>query len=214
MNMSRIAAVGLLVASLCTGVARADIIGVGGSAVVQVPPADIRLHHWESSSEARVWAEQVVTLASSLDLDAVNTGLIDEPSDAITGQVSAGMTVASYMLRADPLQQISVTLNGFVQFDQPILGVLFLRSTLNDSDGLLALPGVMYNQNQQRGADLADPSEPDFFTISPDRTRIDFSYAVGGWTDDIRIVTAVPAPGGVMTLAVGILGMIPRRRRR
>jgi hypothetical protein len=190
--------------------ARADIVGTGGSAVIAVPPADIGLDHWESNTETRAWFERSLTLSAPLTLDAVNTGLISSTGDPIPGQVGIGTAITSYMLRADPISHVSLT--GYLQFDQPILGVLFLRSSLNGSDGLLGLPGVLYNQNQQRGVDLSDPSDPDSFTISADRMRIDFAFGVGGWTDDIRIVTAVPAPGSALPLVA--LACFARRSRR
>lgn len=194
-----------------TASVRADIIGTGGSAVIAVPPADIGIDLWESNTETRAWFERSLTLSVPLTLDAVNTGLISNIGDPLPGQVGVGTTIASYMLRADPISHVSLT--GYLQFDQPILGVLFLRSSLNASDSLLGLPGVLYNQNPQRGVDLSDPTDPDSFTISSDRMRIDFAFGVGGWTDDIRIVTAVPAPGSALPL-VALAGFARRSRRR
>lgn len=191
--------------------ARADIVGTGGSAVIAVPPADIGIDQWESNTETRAWFERSLTLSAPLTLDAVNMGLISNTGDPIPGQVGIGTAITSYMLRADPISHVVLT--GYLQFDQPILGVLFLRSSLNGSDSLLGLPGVLYNQNPQRGVDLSDPTDPDSFTISSDRMRIDFSFGVGGWTDDIRIVTAVPCPGGAAVGIVAGLAMARRRRR-
>lgn len=165
--------------------APAGIIGVGGSATVSVPPADIRLDLWESGTETRVWGEQTLVLTAALSLDAINTGLVSLPEHAVPGVVPSGTAVASYMLRADPIGNTDTSLSGFVLFDSPILGVLINRPTLRDSDALLGLPGVTYNGNTDRGLELNNPTQ-DFFTISADRMRIDFSYFVGVWTDDIR----------------------------
>jgi len=192
--------------------ARADIVSFGGSVAVQTPPADIGIDQWESDTEARAWFERSLTLSAPLTLDAINTGLVSNTGDPVPGQVDAGTTITSYMLRVDPVGNTHVSLTGYLQFDQPILGVLFLRSSLNGSDSLLGRDGLLYNQNPQRSVDLSDTTDPDSFTISSDRLRLDFSFGVGGWTDDIRIVTAVPCPGGA---AVGIVaGLATARRRR
>jgi MYXO-CTERM domain-containing protein len=104
-----------------------------------------------------------------------------------------------------------ILLNGYVVFDTPILGVL-IGNALGTTDALLGRPGVAYNQNSFRGLELeAATSESDSFEISADRLRIDFVMEIGDWTDDIRIVTAVPAPPVAALLA---LGGLARRRRR
>lgn len=191
---------------------QAGIVSVGGSTVVAAPPADIRLNIWESSTETRVWAENSVVLASPMILNAVNTGLIALPGDAVQGEIAAGTEIASYMLRADPVGDVQVSLSGFVVFDSPILGVRILRGALDGSDALLGLPGVIYNGNTQRGLEITDPVQ-DSLSISPDRLRIDFSYVVGEWTDDIRIITAVPTPGSAAGALMGAAFLACRRRR-
>jgi len=168
---------------------------------------------WESNTEARLWAERSIVLTNALHLDAVNTGTIATEGDAIPGQVLAGTAVTSYMLRVDSVGSTDAIYTGYVEFDQPILGVLIFRSTLNGSDDLLGLAGVTYNTNAQRGVDFP-PQVADPFTLSADRRRIDFSFSIGNWTDDIRIVTAVPAPGSaVLALLLGGVGMSRRSRR-
>ena len=197
----------------CALSARADIVGFGGAVAVRTPPADISLGLWESNTEARLWSERSVVLTSPLHLDAVNTGTIATEGDAIPGQVTAGNTVASYMLRVDSVGSTEATYSGYVEFDQPVLGVLIFRSTLNGSDDLLGRAGVTYNTNAQRGLDFP-PQVADPFTVSADRRRIDFAFSIGNWTDDIRIVTAVPAPGSaVLGLLLGGVGLLRRSRR-
>lgn len=53
----------------------------------------------------------------------------------------------------------------------------------------------------------------DLFSIAPDRRRVDFTYVTGEWTDDVRIITAVPEPGSVALLGIGVLAATLRRRK-
>lgn len=191
--------------------ARADIVGVGGSVVLRDPPASILLDQWESDTEIRGWFEREVALSSNLTLGHVNPGFVNDGSQLVSGIVLSGTTVRSYMVRLDAVAQGPATLSGFVLFDTPVLGV-FIGSLLGPTDSLLGRPSVVYNTNSFRGLELdASTPEPDSFEISADRFRIDFVMEVTNWTDDIRIVTAVPSPSGVALLGLG--GFLFTRRR-
>jgi hypothetical protein len=201
-------AVAPLLALLVVPVASASIIEVGGSAVIATPPADIRLDLWEHATETRVWTERTVTLGADLDLNAINSGTLQNAADAVPGIAAAGMTVSSYMIRADPIASAQSAFQGFVVFDEPIVGIIYLRTFLISSDDVVGVTGTVYNSNSQRGIEFAD----DLLTVSSDRRRIDFQFATGGWTDDIRIVTAIPAPGAAAVLTLGAVGAMRRRR--
>ena len=193
--------------------ASANIVGTGGAAVLATPPADITNGLWTSNTEIRAWSERQTTLITNLVLDHAATGFINDPSQLVPGTVAAGTAVASYMVRLDPANGGTHTLSGFVVFDTPILGVLQDRGTLNASDILLGRPGVTYNTNNNRGMELGSASDSDNFQISADRLRIDFYMAVtNSPTDDIRIVTAIPAPGAMMAAMLGAACLCRRRR--
>lgn len=199
-------------AGLCVSFnAQAGIVATGGSAVVAVPPADIRLDRWESETETRAWAEQSVTLLAPLDLDHVEIGLVNETGELVPGQAIIGTAIGSYMLRCDPIGGRLTTYAGFITFDEPILGLQIVRELLNDSDTLLGLPGIQYNKNEARGLEFGAESE-DQFVISPDRLRLDFIYETSTWTDDIRIVTAVPTPATGLVMAFAATTLTRRRR--
>lgn len=199
------------VACLATG-AMAGIVSVGGSVVLRDPPPSILLNQWESNTEIRGWFERQVTLTAPLSLGHVNPGFVNDESQLVGGSVASGTTVQSYMVRLDPVAQGPSILTGFVIFDAPILGVL-IGSQLGPTDSVLARPGITYNANSFRGMELngADP-EQDSFQISADRLRIDFTMDVNDWTDDIRIVTAIPSPSAAALLGLG--GLMAARRRR
>lgn len=185
------------------GSVRAGIVKVGGAAVIAEPPPNISHNLWESDTGARVWFERTVELGSPLAVNAVNTGMVfpvGTPGDI------APQAIESYMLRTDPIGGNLISLDGFVVFDQPILGVVTQGNTLDNTDALLGRPGINYNLNEARGLE-----NPDTFLISADRLRVDFLYETGTWTDDVRIITAVPEPGSIAMLALAGLTLLRRR---
>ncbi|MCC6678096.1 MAG: hypothetical protein IT436_13225 [Phycisphaerales bacterium] len=169
--------------------ALADIVALGGAAVIALPPDDITLDAWESSTEARAWFERDFVLSAALDLDVVNSGLVQDATNVVEGQVPAGVAISTYMLRVDPVGGAAVQYTGYVTFDRPILGVLIHRGTLNGSDAALGAPTVShYNKNTNRGVDLAD--DDDSLESSADRRTVTFLYTAGNYTDDMRIVVS------------------------
>lgn len=183
----------------------AGIVEVGGAAVIAEPLPDIRLDRWESDTEVRVWAERSVVLGSPLAVDAVNTGTVFP--GGVAGNIAA-QAVESYMVRSDPIGEHDVIYSGFVVFDQPILGVIFLEGRLNDTNALLGRPGITYNANTNRGFEGEDTLQ-----ISDDRLRVDFDYFTGAYTDDVRIITAVPEPAALSLLVLGSAALLRRPHR-
>lgn len=199
-------------------VASADIIGVGGAAVIAEPPASIQNQQWTSDTDARIWLEQVTVLDAAIYADAVSTGTVFQNGIVgMPGFIPAGTAVASFMLRTDPASTGigGVLFDGFIAFDQPILGVMFLRDTMENSDAALARPGVLYNHNADRGLEphdgVSDPLRDALF-ISADRLRLDFDWRTFAGTDDVRILVAVPAPGSLALLS--LVGLASTHRRR
>lgn len=186
--------------------ALAGIVEVGGAAVIAEPPADISQGLWESDTEARIWAERSVLLSSPLAVNAVNTGIAFP--DGVAGDI-ASQPVESYMLRSDPIGAHDASYDGFVVFDQPILGLIFFGGRLNNTDALLGRPGVIPYLNVARGLD-----DPDMFSITADRLRVDFHYLTGGYSDDVRIITAVPEPSSVALFGMASFAVMCRRWRR
>lgn len=191
----------------------ASIVEIGGDVVLREPPPSILLDQWESDTEIRGWFEREVVLPQDITLGHVNPGFVNDQSQLVNGIVHAGTRVRSYMVRTDPVGDGPVILSGYVIFDVPILGV-YIGSQLGPTDPILGRPGVIYNGNSFRGLELdANNPEQDAFEISADRLRIDFVHQVGRWTDDIRIVTAIPGPGPICMMAIGAGFLCSRRKR-
>jgi hypothetical protein len=176
-----------------TPLASADIVETGGAAVIAEPPADIRLGRWQSNTEIRVWFERERFLVEDQTLNHVNTGLVTSGVPRVSGILSAGTPVQSYMIRLETVTNNPVELSGYVVFDSPILGVIIGKPLLDSSDPVLSRPGVTYNTNDNRGLEFN--GTPDAFTISADRLRVDFTlWTQLGPSDDIRVVTEFECP--------------------
>jgi len=200
------------IAALSASPALADIIEVGGAAVVAEPPSNIALNQWESDTEIRGFFERQTTLLADLELNHVNTGLVDHESLLVPGFISAGTAVQSYLFHADSVDGFDALLSGYVVFDAPILGVLIKTASMNGTDDFLGRPGVTYGNSPGRRLELP-PGSLDTFEISADRMRLDFTLKFGAAYDEIRIVTAVvPEPGSLALLS--LMGLTGARRRR
>lgn len=204
---------GFVLASITalTSQAGAGIIAVGGAAVVAEPPPSIALNQWENNTEIRGFFERETTLLSDLSLDHAASGLVNHESLLVPGVVPGGTAVQSYLFHADSVDGFDALLSGYVVFDASILGVLIHTASLNGTDDLLGRPGVTYGNTAGRRLELP-PDSLDTFEISADRTRLDFTLKFGLSYDEIRIITAVPAPGSLALFS--LVGFTATRRRR
>lgn len=196
--------------ALAAGTSHAGVAAVGGATVQIAAPASAALGALQNNTNAWLFAErQGLTLASALSVDASGAGIYNAPGTLNGGTIASGTTVDSYYLYSDPVGGTSEVYEGFVRFDQPILGVIVLRAGLNGSDLLLGNPATIYADNNARGLELS--TNADRFTITVSEFELRYVFRTSGATDDIRIITA-PTPG-VLSLA-GISGLVALRRRR
>jgi hypothetical protein len=196
-----------------------------GTVAQETAPASLEMQAYESDSRIGLIAESMGrVLADDLLVDATATGLYDA-SDLLThGVIPAGTRVDSWILHADPTGVItdwsnSLLLGGGVTFDQKILGVIVLDSTLDASDAEVGNPGITYAVSDHRGLELdlyCPILKYDAFTISGDQHSISMIMHADRKSDEIRIITEalgpVPAPGAAGLLAVA--GLLTSRRRR
>lgn len=192
------------------GAAQGAITLTGGDALLGPAPASTLLDATESNTIARAFNEaSSFTLATNLPVNATSPGVYTSNGALTPGVIAAGTVVNSHYLYADPVGDGPAMYEGFMEFDQPILGVIVLRGTLNSTD-FLGAAGTLYGDNAARGMEL---SGNEAFTITLSQFRVNFRFNTSGATDDIRVITAVPAPGvAVMVGAVAALSV--RRRQR
>jgi hypothetical protein len=188
--------------------------------LVATPPADVSSNQWESNTLIRLFAEQQnLMLSASLPLDisvpGTSPGSTDSNLSAST--VPAGTAVTSYMLHFDvngtratndPLEAI-----GSVTFDQQILGLIVLSTTLNSTNSALGLAAVTYSNGSDHGLELnpAGGGTSDVITLSADRHTLSVDLLNASFADDTRVVLSVPEPCTAL-LCLPSLALIRRRR--
>ena len=144
-----------------------------------------------------VFLEKVLTLNQDLTPD--------------TGEViPAGSRIRSYFFHYDPPGTVGGVLDpGFVRFDAPILGVINLTETLDGTDALLGSSSTDYTGTVAR---VWAPPDLDFFEISEDGARLDFSAEATAGQDQMRVLVAwageaedgAATPVTVTSLGLGI----------
>lgn len=195
----------------CTaGVGRAGIVASGGAATLGPAPASVLLDAVESNTAAPVFIEsENLTLSVGLPVDVTAAGTVDALGDLTPGVIPAGTLLNSYFLFSDPVGNTASTYEGFVEFDQPILGVIVTRDNLAASDLLVGNPGTTYGDFPARNLELGANS--DRVVLSVSRFRLGFRFSTSSAADHVRVITA-PTPGAAALLAAA--GLVGARRRR
>ena len=161
------------------------------------PPPAVGDEDLTDPDHVHVFLEKVLTLNQDLTPD--------------TGEViPAGSRIRSYFFHYDPPGTVGGVLDpGFVRFDAPILGVINLTETLDGTDALLGSSSTDYTGTVAR---VWAPPDLDFFEISEDGARLDFSAEATAGQDQMRVLVAwageaedgAATPVTVTSLGLGI----------
>ncbi len=213
-----------LFAGMLSGIpaAQADIIGTEGADPVNnvevkvwgpPPPPDVRHGGlWGEYPENR-WSwvfEENSDMMLPTDISVDITAPGNYRYDPLTpGIVAAGTLVQSYLIHFDHDGPTRGSSGGIVTFDSDILGVIVNPGYLDSTDALLGAPGTMYpgtmlGSEPYRGVEFEAGGNDDTVIVSDDRRSIEVFFWVWGPpetfgpdTDQVRVLTAVPAPGRV-----------------
>jgi hypothetical protein len=217
--MPRILSALLLPASLF-----ADVTGGPGVIVLSTPPPSVQWNQLESNTDIFAFKEvSNVMLPVPLLVDVTKPGTYATEADLTPGFISAGTVVNSYLVHSDPneplLPDVLVPyLNRLLTFNEQIVGLMFLDTTLQASNLFLAAPGTAYPPPQlDWGLKLNIDDGPIIWSGSNVTWNTHTgSGADGGGEDDIRVITvAAPVPEpGTLWLAAAALGLMLFWRQR
>ena len=132
---------------------------------------------------------------------------------ALTPNLSlpAGSVLSSHYVAFDPPQGAMV--DGFVEFDEPIVAVIGGPAALDASAALFGLDAVAYSTSPAIGP---EGPNPDMVFVSPvDPNRLVFAAGANSPGDQVRVLTGllVPEPAGVWLVFAAVAGAVWRRRR-
>lgn len=204
MGLARISVMLFASLALSAPAGAAVVIGqaVSGNAVAQggvfqliAPPAAVGQNNLQSLNLIAFNEKQKLVLPSAL-----------VPS--IGAPIAAGTRVSSHIIAFDPVA--SRTVNGWVEFDGRVLGILTTRSALLATNGLLGAPGTTYNMPGGVGLEANDMAQVDLFNP----WRINVRMTAGSPGDLIRVITAVvpePRSWALMLAGFGLIGLSMRR---
>ena len=165
-----------------------------------------------------LWNErQNVTLVEALAVDRV----FDPSASFVSGSdgnfmLAAGTVVSSHYVQFDPEGGAFARIEATITADSQIFAFITEDQKLFDSDAVLGLPGLDYNDFFMRGLELSD--ETDF-----NGTSVDIFWNAQNPGDWARLITAysptaasVPAPPALPLLAAGLaaMGLTARARAR
>ncbi len=99
----------------------------------------------------------------------------------------APVTVDSYMVQFNPGQSLTPEsprrFSGTLKFDRPVVGLLFRKAMLDESDALLGLPAADFGGVFRRGINADDE-----VSLSADRRTLTVAFDVLNGVDQIRVL--------------------------
>jgi hypothetical protein len=197
-------------AALCSPLspAYAGIIAQSGSVEIVPLPADVRNGQMESNRRIVAFAErQGVSLTSDVPIDIQLPGTSPDSGgqNLSPSIVPTGTAVSSYFVHFDALGEPAngtiVFAEGSLTFNEDILGVIVLSSTLNATHAELGGVGTLYPGGDHQGMELSTAGA--YVTLSADRRTLSFGMPVGPYSDNLRVITAVPEASSFALLALG-----------
>jgi len=190
--------------ALSSSYASAAIIGVAGSCIQISPPATATAGSL-AAAKAFAWNEQTnITVGTGIFCDETQNpgGSVTPIPGILTG------TFDSHMIHFEGIPGLT-GVSGSVAFSQPIVGVIFQTTSLNNTDVSCGAPSTVYPTLyplRQFGTS--------FFSLTGNTLTFQLNnIGSAPLLVEVRVLThSVPAPGSLALLGMG--GTLAFRRRR
>lgn len=195
-SKASVAAVAAALLAVSTFAVAGAIISSSSGQIVRLagPPSSEKLNVLENATNAVAWDEQQgVTLASAVNVDAVNPGSLTTFPNG-SAKVAAGTVVDSHLIHSDPTSRNQNNRRqGTITFAGDIVGVIASTAKLAASDNLGSPATAYAGTTQWRGLEGSNENGftavADKVTISADKRTLTVdlrTYVM----DDIRVLTA------------------------
>ena len=166
-----------------------------------------------------------LSLLSDLPVDANVSGVGFNEDNTSPGSISTGTLIDSYYFSFDIPNNITSSTSDVIEieFSQPILGLIFLTNSLDNTDSVLGRTGIVYptSSSLRRCLEARDPGitwDNDNFNLS---AQLRISNDTNVKIDNFRVVTAAdipfefsPASGLLLALSIIFLSKILSRFKR
>lgn len=188
-------------------------VQVGGAVASISPPPSVVFNDFESSSTIHMFTEQTsYPLPSNVTVDITKPGLYGGSGGSgysISSTVlPAGTAVDCHFVFFDPVGSQNSTVSGSITVGAKILGIICTKSSLDNSDSILGMPGTRYDTGRnarqfEKNAEVVTLSE-DMRTVTINRWHSTYPG------ENMRIVTE-PGSGGSGSYGMNVEAN-PRRK--
>jgi hypothetical protein len=178
---------------LVSPLAHAAFVDTDQVFVVGSPPPSVEEGLYENQTQLGAWVEvERLTLPVDVAVDIATPGTYGPAGSPINapGTLPAGTQVISHYFHGDSTGQSIASWDGYATFDTPILGIQIQQTTMEQSDDLFNVGGVVFDtQSQER--DFDTDLRNDFLIWDPaDPYTIRFDHAADTGMDEFRVITA------------------------
>jgi hypothetical protein len=209
LRMLLAAGLSVMLALALSVVVRAAIGSTTGQMTNVAPPPSVELHQFESNTTQLAFDErQCVLLGSNLRVNITTAGTYDEWIDLTPGVIAAGTRVSSHFVQADRVDVgAQIVLEGTLNTDAAILGIIIRHPHLDDSDFLGAI-GTVYPTGFS-GRALQLNGTTDRVTVDPSLQSVTLRTVNSAHADSMRVITACALPPPPPPPGLGLEGCTP-----